>query len=404
MEELTQLASESGINDLVITKTETYAYQNQEWKDNTPYLTVKGVYDITNPDAGEIFQKKAEEILQAKDIESDIEVTPKLKGVKFPVIPNMIPLEIGAKQSPDKKLVTIYDFWATWCVPCYSLMDEHQKLLEKHPEWSNCLQVIAICIDGTKEKARETIKEKVWSNMEHYWVDGGLGSTIGKMFGIDALPFSILLDKAGIIRLYGNPKLMDLEKNVQSLLATGSLYSKEPEEEAPGLKDPTYTYDKAKVEVAEFVKLKQIEMTPLKRLVIAVVCVKKYCKDKGLVPINLRLLLRFNWTFKTQVVAEKIKEDFAKEFSNKLMLKFQDRKIELYTVSFGEKCDTCGKILGSCNEYQCAICDSHFCVLYPTRFCHRLRLGKIWQTYHGYQRRLFPKEAQLRLRLLWSAD
>jgi thiol-disulfide isomerase/thioredoxin len=94
-----------------------------------------------------------------------------------------------------KKDYVFIEFWASWCGPCLATIP---KLKEIYEEYSDKLEIVSISLDT---------QEPVWLNALHTqnmpWPQladpEGLNSDIAKTYGIRSIPFSLLLDKDGVI-------------------------------------------------------------------------------------------------------------------------------------------------------------------------------------------------------------
>ncbi len=96
------------------------------------------------------------------------------------------------KLSSSNGKVRILDFWATWCGPCIAKMSDLQKLKNEFP---NDLEIISIS-DETLEKILPYVQKR---NLPFRFVVDK-ESVISNKFEIGALPFTILIDKKGIIK------------------------------------------------------------------------------------------------------------------------------------------------------------------------------------------------------------
>ncbi|NOR20463.1 MAG: redoxin domain-containing protein [Xanthomonadales bacterium] len=92
---------------------------------------------------------------------------------------------------------TLYNFWATWCVPC---REEMPMLMELHSEYAaRGFQVVGIALDEL-EPVNRFIKE---INISYPILVGEVdvmatNADFGNISGV--LPYSVLVDKNGIIR------------------------------------------------------------------------------------------------------------------------------------------------------------------------------------------------------------
>ena len=110
--------------------------------------------------------------------------------------------------------VTIIDFWASWCGPCRAENPNVVALYnEFHPQGLN---IISVSLDGEKSKWTEAIaKDKLtWNHISNLkkWDD-----PIAKMYKVDAIPATFLLDQNGII-IAKNLSANALRTKITSLL------------------------------------------------------------------------------------------------------------------------------------------------------------------------------------------
>ena len=91
--------------------------------------------------------------------------------------------------------VVVLVFWASWCGPCQSEMEELQKLTEARPKWKDKVTIITASIDEKKEDAVNRLKEKGWDKTHNVWTDEKMLRT----FHIDGIPASYVIDAQGKI-------------------------------------------------------------------------------------------------------------------------------------------------------------------------------------------------------------
>ncbi len=92
--------------------------------------------------------------------------------------------------------VVLVDFWATWCGPCMSAMDEMRPLKEE--------------LAGKKVSfvyvTNQTSPENTWKNKipdikgEHYRVNPDEWNYLNGKFGIQGIPFYVIVDKNGAVQ------------------------------------------------------------------------------------------------------------------------------------------------------------------------------------------------------------
>jgi thiol-disulfide isomerase/thioredoxin len=109
----------------------------------------------------------------------------------------------------------LIDFWASWCGPCRkenpNVVAMYKKLHAKG------FEIYSVSLDDNQEKWMNAIKADglIWNHASDL---KGWDNQAAKMFGVDAIPFTILLDKEGKIIDKGL-RGKELEAKVQAALA-----------------------------------------------------------------------------------------------------------------------------------------------------------------------------------------
>ena len=117
--------------------------------------------------------------------------------------------------------VTLINFWATWCKPC---REEMPMLLGLYKSYAPAgLQVVGVAIDDVQQ-ARDFAAEL---GVDYTILVGStdvmvMAQSYGNLSGV--LPYSVLIDRAGIVRWthLGGLKEKELTRRIEELLATGS--------------------------------------------------------------------------------------------------------------------------------------------------------------------------------------
>lgn len=104
--------------------------------------------------------------------------------------------------------VTVLDFWATWCQPCLKSLPKLEALHKRHPE----IDVVAINIDDAADAA-DVFKEEGYTML---LVQGDKQTSA--QYGVDAIPHTVVIDKAGRVQRVMRGGHYDLEAIVQPLL------------------------------------------------------------------------------------------------------------------------------------------------------------------------------------------
>jgi len=110
--------------------------------------------------------------------------------------------------------VLLIDFWASWCGPCRRANPEVVALYEKYNEQG--LEIIGVSLDSDKASWIRAIED---DNLEWHHISDikGWDCEGSKLYGVPAIPHTVLVDREGIIRakkLHGE----ELEAAVVELL------------------------------------------------------------------------------------------------------------------------------------------------------------------------------------------
>jgi thiol-disulfide isomerase/thioredoxin len=109
--------------------------------------------------------------------------------------------------------VVLIDFWATWCGPCLRELPDVQKLIEAYGKAGKEVVIVALSIDqneqGDLKEAQTKVEDKLKEMKLTLKADGTnpvgmvaldpLGK-IAERYGVEAIPFVVLIDAQGVIR------------------------------------------------------------------------------------------------------------------------------------------------------------------------------------------------------------
>ena len=97
-----------------------------------------------------------------------------------------------------------------------------ELLARKGSEWGKKVRIIAVSSDYDKEKLSNWIKERNWTQIEHFMIRDGVAtsseSTMFNDYNAKAIPFVILVDTNGVIRYSGHPFYLKTEQVIDSLI------------------------------------------------------------------------------------------------------------------------------------------------------------------------------------------
>ncbi|MEW6128437.1 MAG: thioredoxin-like domain-containing protein [Acidobacteriota bacterium] len=96
--------------------------------------------------------------------------------------------------------VILLDFWATWCGPCIVEMPNVKATWEKYK--NDNFVIIGISLDRNKKAFDQYVKTEglTWPQ---YFEGTGWDNKIVELYGVHAIPYTVLIDQRGVIRAVG---------------------------------------------------------------------------------------------------------------------------------------------------------------------------------------------------------
>jgi cytochrome c-type biogenesis protein CcmH/NrfG/peroxiredoxin len=96
--------------------------------------------------------------------------------------------------------VVLLDFWASWCVPCRQDIPEVRKIWKKYS--GDQFVMIGINLDSNRPAFEAYMKEEgiTWPQ---YWDGLGWGNKLARLYGVFAIPHTVLIDQDGVIQATG---------------------------------------------------------------------------------------------------------------------------------------------------------------------------------------------------------
>lgn len=95
--------------------------------------------------------------------------------------------------------VVLFDFWASWCVPCRDSIPELNKLSEEYAAQN--LVVLGVTQDKTEEIT--SFIKKIPMN---YPIATDVAGKLFKRLSVRAMPYAVLVNKKGVIIWQGDPQ------------------------------------------------------------------------------------------------------------------------------------------------------------------------------------------------------
>ena len=89
----------------------------------------------------------------------------------------------------------LLDFWASWCPPCNAAAPELKRLYSEYNQKG--LEILGVSIDSNEQAWKNKIEEKKWEWANIMTTDRG--KEVSALYGFNAIPYFVLLDKDGNI-------------------------------------------------------------------------------------------------------------------------------------------------------------------------------------------------------------
>ena len=296
-------------------------------------------------------------------------------GEQFQPIENADRPEVGGEEDltieHKEGTVLLLDFWATWCGPCQGPMAHNQEMLHKNEEkWKDNVRIVGASLDQDRNQLNTRIKEKGWNKIDHYVLPGNWKHPGPQTYGCNGIPHVVLVNKVGKIVYTGHPSNVDLEQEINKLLAEEPTKTEEPkakatEEEKAEKGVPVEIYKKLRNLFKEgrlkFLKELQEQKGTFKEST-RLQHIKVINPDGKLIQVSRENLIAGvimssaaaeTFTKALAAATEGIPEEY---ITKKLQV------LELTKIEFGASCNACSKTLSNTDAQYWGYHDKkHFC-------------------------------------------
>ncbi len=126
------------------------------------------------------------------------------------------------KLSSLRGQVVFIDFWATWCAPCVAELPNVERIWKTYKDKG--LVVIGVSLDSSEDRLANFLEDHPAMTWPQVFEGKKIGGAVSGLYGIEAIPHTLLLDGTGQIRHVGL-RGEDLERSIRQLTASAGAKS-----------------------------------------------------------------------------------------------------------------------------------------------------------------------------------
>lgn len=181
-----------------------------------PALTEEQAQQLLISLQNEIRQKQQEAMMQQQQQMQQQPATKFQVGQAVPEISLPTPSGETMSLSELRGKVVLIDFWASWCRPCRAENPNVVRMYNKYK--GKGFEIFGVSLDRTKDAWVQAIEQDklTWHHVSdlQFW-----GSEAAQAYGVNAIPYTVLLDKQGKV-IAENLRGASLESKLAELLGS----------------------------------------------------------------------------------------------------------------------------------------------------------------------------------------
>ena len=185
----------------------------------SPYIIRRNSYSLSLEELQKlvgILDSRLDRSVYVKDLKEHIATLERVAiGQKFTDF--SLPTPVGGSLSLSEVSQNNYiliDFWASWCGPCRR---ENPNVVALYNDFhEKGFDILGVSLDNSEANWKKAIEDDglVWHHVSDL---KGWGSAAGKLYGVNSIPHTVLLDKDGVI-IAKNLRGEELREKLEELL------------------------------------------------------------------------------------------------------------------------------------------------------------------------------------------